>query len=278
MFITKADGTTEEFKPIKLQLSLKRAGAKSTEVNSIVADIERLLTPGMQTQEIYKRAFELLRDSDDPVAAKYSLRRAIFGLGPTGFPFEDFLAYLFEAQGYKTKRRLTLRGKCVTHEIDLAAYSPAHSFVAEAKFHARPGIKSDIQVILYSYARYLDLQTQRICKGDTCGIISLSVITNTKFTQAAVDYAHCVGVGLLSWDQPRHGSLHELIEKHGVYPITVLTRLSGAQKQALLSQGIVLCTDLIAKQAALANLGLSRQKMTHTLDEVTNLCRNLAKK
>ena len=204
MYITKADGTRELFNQKKLEISLKRAGAKPSEVQSIVREIESILVDGMETQKIYKRAFELLRESEQPVAAKYSLRRAVLNLGPTGFPFEDFLARIFEAEGYTTKRRLLLKGKCATHEIDLATYSPTHTFVAEAKFHARPGIKSDLQVAMYSYARLLDLQSKQVCKDDVCGIVSLYVITNTKFTTAAIKYATCAGITLIDWDYPKH--------------------------------------------------------------------------
>lgn len=272
MKIIKADGNSEEFKAQKLIASLKKAGAKPSEVNRIVATVESALSDGMKTQLIYQKAFELLRDSNDPVAAKYSLRRAVFGLGPTGFPFEDFLGKLFEAEGYKTKRRLTLKGKCAVHEIDLAAYSPTDSFVAEAKFHMRPGIKSDLQVAMYSYARYLDLESARVCREDVCGIISLYVITNTKFTSAAVKYAECTGIKLLSWDQPKGSSLHEKIEKLGVYPITVLTHLSSTQKQQLLNSGVILCSELIKNQQLLQKMGIRGHKVDLIMHEASSLC------
>lgn len=272
MFITKADGTQEPFNVRKLETSLKRSGAGRSEIESIVRTIEATLTEGITTQEIYKRAFALLREQNDPVAAKYSLRRAVFNLGPTGFPFEDFLGKIFETQGYRTRRRLFIKGKCATHEIDLAAYSPAHSFVAEAKFHAQPGIKSDLQVAMYSYARFLDLRDEKICRGDQCGIISLSVITNTKFTDAAIKYASCTGVNLLSWDYPRGNSLHDMIERYGVYPITVLTRLSQSQKQALLAQGVIVCADILKNPQVLHGIGLSHPKIQAVLGEAGLLC------
>ncbi len=272
MKIIKADGNTEEFKPQKLVASLKKAGAKPSEIAHIVRQIESSLQEGMRTQMIYQKAFQLLRESDDPVAAKYSLRRAVYSLGPTGFPFEDFLGKIFEAEGYKTKRRLILKGKCAVHEVDLAAYSPADTFIAEAKFHMRPGIKSDLQVAMYSYARYLDLASTRVCTGDTCGIISLYVITNTKFTQAAVKYAQCTGIRLLSWDQPRGDSLHAKIERYGVYPITVLTHLSSGQKQQLLKEGTILCSDIAKKPQVLQRLGLRGSKIDAVMREVGNLC------
>ncbi len=272
MKIIKADGNTEEFKSQKLVSSLKKAGAKKSEIDSIVREIESSLEEGMRTQMIYQKAFQLLRENDHPVAAKYSLRRAVFSLGPTGFPFEDFLGKIFEAEGYKTKRRLLIKGKCAVHEVDLAAYSPTDTFIAEAKFHMRPGIKSDLQVAMYSYARFLDLASTRVCNDDTCGIISLHVITNTKFTTAAVKYAECVGIKLLSWDQPHGDSLHAKIERYGVYPVTVLTQLSAGHKQQLLQTGTILCADIAKNPQVLQKLGLRGSKIDAVMHEVNNLC------
>lgn len=267
MYITKADGTHEVFRSGKLVSSLRRAGAKPSEIDIIVREIESSLAEGTNTHEIYKRAFELLRASEDPAAAKYSLRRAVIGLGPTGFPFEDFLGRVFEAEGYKTKRRLVLKGKCALHEIDLAGYSPSHSFIAEAKFHAQPGIKTDLQVAMYSYARYLDLESTRICKGDECGVISLYLITNTKFTNAAIKYGACTGIKLLSWDYPKQRSLQDMIQTAHVYPVTVLTRLTNAQKQTLLQNGVILCGDIVRNPRVLDALHLGSSRAEAVLKE-----------
>lgn len=272
MIITKADGTTEEFRPQKLISSLKKAGAKQNEIANILREIESSLESGMKTQLIYQKAFQLLRATEEPVAARYSLRRAVFNLGPTGFPFEDFLGKIFEAEGYATKRRLILKGKCATHEVDLAAYSPNDTFIAEAKFHAHPGVKSDLQVALYSYARYLDLENARVCKGDTCGIISLRVITNTKFTQAAIKYAECSGIKLLSWDYPKKDSLHDKIERYKTYPLTALTNLSPNQKQYLMKQGIILASEIVQNPTLLREINLPRNKFDAVLREAQLLC------
>lgn len=275
MIITKADGSTEEFRPQKLISSLKKAGANQTEINYILAEIESSLEDGMKTQMIYQKAFQLLRNTGESVAARYSLRRAVFNLGPTGFPFEDFLGKIFEAEGYTTKRRLILKGKCATHEVDLAAYSPSDTFIAEAKFHARPGVKSDLQVAMYSYARYLDLASTQVCKGDQCGVVSLRVITNTKFTQAAIKYAECSGIKLLSWGYPKNDSLHDKIERYKTYPITVLTHLSVSQKQHLLKSGVILCSDITKNPSILRQINLPRNKFDAVLNEAQVLCGSL---
>jgi hypothetical protein len=271
--VTKADGSTEFFKVEKLRRSLRRAGALPTESNEIVATVTAELYDGVSTQEIYRRAFALLRHTESGAAARYSLRRALFGLGPTGFPFELFLARLFEAEGYHVRTGIVIEGKCAPHEIDIAAYTSSHSFVGEAKFHARPGIKSDLQVALYSYARLLDLRERKICTEDHCGITEFWLITNTKFTTTAERYSSCVGLRLLSWDFPRNNNLHDRIQKAGVYPITVLPSLTSTQAATLIERGVILCRDLVENPGALRHLHISTRKHEAIIADATAVVR-----
>ena len=271
MQIIKADGNREEFKESKLERSLRKAGAHKDEIKDIVKRIKAELHEDMTTEEIYRKAFEYLRSSETTVVARYSLRRALFGLGPTGFPFEDFLCRMFEAEGYTSRTGKVVQGKCAKHELDIAAYKADHAFVAEAKFHSRPGIKSDLQVVMYSYARLLDLSQKQICPEDICGIKNLMVVTNTKFTTTAEKYAECVGVDLLSWDYPNKNNLYERIQATGLYPITVIQGLSNAQKQALLVRKVIVCADLINNPRLLRHAHISERKTESVLAEAKEL-------
>lgn len=270
MLITKADGTIEKFSEEKLRRSLRRVGAKSAEIDRIVAEIERTAHDGMRTQDIYRRAFSLLKGETE-VVARYALRRALFGLGPTGFPFESFLARLYQAKGYKTRTGITMKGHCALHEIDLAAYKEDHAFIAEAKFHARPGLKSDLQVAMYSYARLLDLSDQKICSGDICGVKNLKIITNTKFTTAATRYADCVGVDLVGWDYPKEENLYALIDETRLFPVTVLPSLTTSQKIQFLSAGLIVASDIVKQPKKVSGLGLPPQKLEALISEVRQL-------
>jgi hypothetical protein len=272
LLVTKADGSTEYFKVEKLRRSLRRAGASPAEVNEIVVEITNSLQDGVQTQEIYRQAFTLLHKNRAPAAARYSLRRALFGLGPTGFPFELFLAKLFETDGYTSKTGTIIEGRCASHEIDIAAYRSDHSFVAEAKFHSRPGVKSDLQVAMYSYARLLDLKEAKICTEDICGIKEFWLITNTKFTSAAERYGECVGIKLLSWDYPRNNNLHDRIQRAGIYPITVLQNLTPAQAETLINRGAILCMDIKNQPHILRHLHLTTRKQEALLQEIDEIC------
>jgi hypothetical protein len=270
--VVKADGSIEGFKANKLKKSLRRAGANNEQVKEIIGHLESELHDRIRTQEIYSHAFKLLRESDKPVAARYSLRRALFNLGPTGFPFEDFIARLLQKEGYQTKTRQIIRGKCALHELDVIAYNKEHSFVLEAKFHSRPGVKSDLQVALYSYARLLDLSGVKVCNDDVCGVTKLWLVTNTKFTTTAQEYANCVGLDLLSWDYPKHNNLHDRIQRAQLYPITVLQSLNSAQKSALIKRNVIICSDIINKPHLLRHLHLSTKKIEAVLSEARQLC------
>lgn len=271
ILVTKADGTTEPFKVEKLRRSLRRSGAQKDEVVEVIKKITQQIQDGMTTQEIYRKAFAILHNQEMPAAARYSLRRALFGLGPTGFPFELFLARLFEAEGYSTRINIVLDGACATHELDVGAYTDDHSFVAEAKFHSRPGIKSDLQVAMYSYARLLDLQNKKICQTDICGIKEFWLVTNTKFSSAAIKYGECVGLTMLSWNYPRKNNLHDRIQRCGIYPVTVLQNLSQQQAMTLIEHEVILCRDILNQPHVLKHLHISSSKETAIINEVTAL-------
>src|SRR3989344_3258938 len=112
VLITKADGEQEPFDPVKLEQSLEHSGASSTARARIAAHILHELRPGMRTEEIYHRAFDMLRHEEPhPVAARYSVKRALFQLGPSGFPFEQFIAEVLRAHGWSARTGVALTGR-----------------------------------------------------------------------------------------------------------------------------------------------------------------------
>lgn len=270
--VLKADGTSEYFKIEKLRRSLRRSGACPEEVNTIIATISEEIYDGIRTQEIYRRAFSLLRACGSPITARYSLRRALLGLGPSGFPFEKLLARIFTAEGYSTRTGIIMAGHCAEHEIDVAAFNATHSFVGEAKFHSRAGIKTDLQVAMYSYARLLDLRDQKICLESICAVTEFHLITNTKFTSAALRYGECVGLKMLSWDYPKQNNLHDLIQRNKCYPITVLSGITASQVATLIANDIIICQDIVKKPEILRLLHLTQPKEQHILQEATQVC------
>ena len=160
--------------------------------------IESELVDGMTTADIYRHAFDLLATGFRSAAHKYSLRRAITDLGPAGYPFEKFVADLFRARGFEAVTDQIVRGKCVEHEVDVVAWKDKELVMVEAKFHNEPGIKSDLKVALYVKARTDDLSLSEFdFGGKTRKLTQGILVTNTKFTQKAIEYAACEGLRLV---------------------------------------------------------------------------------
>jgi hypothetical protein len=270
--IIKADGTTESFDPAKLEASLRRAGAGDATAKRIRSTIESSVARSASTKEIYTRAFTMLRHEAKPVAARYSLRRALFEFGPSGHPFEDFVAELFKAEGWNVEWRKTIAGKCVPHEVDVYAERNGEYLAAELKYHNDPNYKTDVKVALYVKARFDDIWQCDPKSGAVCPVDHGFLITNTKFTQQAVQYAKCAGIELLGWSYPTEGNLYDRIVASGVYPITALTTLRKAEKRMLIEQGVVTCAALRKKRELMRTLSIPPERVGAILTEAENLC------
>lgn len=260
--VIKANGIPEPFDEAKVLSSIKRARIPESLQHEVLTSIKKKLYNNIPTSEIYGTIVDSLGQSEAPYSrASYSLKQALMQLGPTGYPFEDFVSKLLEARGYKTLVRQILRGKCVSHEIDVIAEKNGKRAMIEAKFHNNPGTRSDVHVALYTHARYQDLK-------DKYDLDEAWIVTNTKTTTDAVAYAECVGMKTVSWSYPIEGSLRDLIETSELHPVTMITSLSAAQKIKLLQHHIVLCRDVLENPSYLDFLRLTPEERKRTLSEL----------
>lgn len=264
--VIKANGEKEEFSEEKLRESIKRAGIPSNIEQEVLLHVKSKLYENIPTSEVYKHITEFL--SKEPhLKSKYSLKQAIMDLGPTGYPFEDYVAEILKAKGYITQVRSILTGKCVNHEIDVIAEKKnLEKLLIEAKFHNASGIRTDVHVSLYTKARFDDLKDKY--KFDRAWLF-----TNTKITADALSYALCVNMGVVSWSYPQNESLRDLIEKYKLYPITILSSLSQTQKQMLFENHIVLVKDICKNKENLDILGLQPDKKNKIHKEAELVCK-----
>ena len=72
-------------------------------------------------------------------------------------------------------------------------------------------------------------------------------MTNTKLSSEAIGYARCTGMDVLGWSHPPGMSLQELIEWKGLYPITILEKLSMEDKARLSRMDLVTLNDLVKR-------------------------------
>ncbi len=288
VYITKEDGQVEEFDPIKLQESLIRAGAQQNLAEKIAREMVDDIKAGVcdpesanggtcTVHQIFSKAFEMLKQASIAAAARYSLRRSIMEFGPSGFPFEKYVAQIFNAKGYTTLTDQLVYGGCVPHEVDVVAWNEEKLIMAEVKYHNEQGGKSDLKTALYVKARYDDLKDNSFTYGDfpPRKIDQWLLITNTKFTETAITYAKCKGLELISWMYPEKGNLLDMIEETKLHPITCLTTLSANDKKDLLAHDIVLCKTIYEKRQLLKEIGLTDAKIFKVMEEIGQII-NLA--
>ena len=267
---------TDEIEPFsiqKLRQSLQSCGATINEVETIINQMETAIYDGISSNKIYKKAFFLLKKYNKISASRYSLKRALFDLGPTGYPFERLVGALLKEKGYKTKVGVILNGECITHEIDVLAEKDGNVFAIECKFHSDAKGSSNVKVPLYINSRFLDIQKQwNTNSNNTSHLKQGWLVTNTRFTKDAINYAKCVGLTLLSWDYPKNNGLKANIDTLALYPITALTTLTKKEKHQLIEKDVILVKELINASNKMKNIGFSDDRIDQVLDEVNKLC------
>lgn len=280
-YIVKATGEREEFDAQKLKNSLMRTKANEETADKIIYQIENELKEGASTKDIYIHAFELLKKEEKPAALRYSLRKAIMDLGPTGFPFEQFVSEIFRSKDFETTTDYIAKGECANHEIDIVAWKPEKLIFIEAKFHNELGIKTDLKVVLYVKARWDDLVGREFELADQSLQNSRAMnkkldegwlITNTKFSESAIKYAKCRNMKLVGWNYPEKGNLQDLIEEAHLHPITSLESITPSDEKLLMEAGIILCKQAIQNRDILKQCGLSDQKIANMMEEIKLIC------
>ncbi|MDT8418513.1 MAG: restriction endonuclease [Lutibacter sp.] len=272
VIVKKISGDLEPFSIQKLSKSLQNSGASKEEIEKIVEAVQPELYDGISSNLIYKKAFGLLKKHNRVSASKYSLKRAIFELGPTGFPFERLISALLKQKGYKTKIGEILKGECITHEIDVLAEKDGNVFTVECKFHKNPTNISNVKIPLYINSRFLDVQKVWNNSGKSTHLKQGWLVTNTRFTKDAIDYAKCVDLTLISWNYPPNNSLKNNVDKYGLYPITTLTSLTKKEKTQLMEKDIILVKELSKNPNSLNHLSFSEKQKALVLAEVHKLC------
>lgn len=311
MQIKKLDGTLEDFDPKKLEKALLRAGATRNVASEITSHIETVAKENQKNEEIttefiYKLAFKQLKNISRSAALKFSLKRAILEIGPSGFPFEEFVAEIWRHQGYTAVTGQIVYGSCVSHEVDVIAWKPGELVMIEAKYHSDAASRTDLKTALYVKARYDDIRKQSFSlqafdtssidkkaledmhaferdaqhidtphtiPGDMAQYLTEGwLITNTHFSDTAITYAKCNDLKLMSFEYPEFESLQDKIFEHKLYPITSLTTLTSGEKRELISRyNIILCKTLYERSDELKDIGFSKEKIFGVLEEVGSL-------
>ena len=246
--IINSKGERELFSFQKVYRSALRAGAGKGLAREIAEIIEKEVFSGMRTSDIYKKARRLLARKNSKSALRFSLKQAIRKLGPTGFPFEKYVAEMFREMGFGVKLNQSLSGKCVKgYEIDFLAEKDNTIYIGECKYRNLQSNRIHTNTALSNQARFQDILNGALFRQGKYRNYNKKtmIVTNTKFTSRAKKYAQCVDTKLLGWKEPKNNSLENIIEKQKFYPITILPSLKSRVKEAFASRKMMLARDVL---------------------------------
>jgi Holliday junction resolvase-like predicted endonuclease len=280
ILIKKTTGELEEFSPEKLVCSLTDAGATRPVAEDVAKKV--IAQHPTSTDKVHDLAYSQLKRRHRPLAARYDLKRALLKLGPSGYPFERYVGELLREKGYKVQVNQVLRGRCVTHEVDVIAEKEGHRHLIECKFHNDLGSKSDVKVPLYIKARFDDLDEYWNAIHEEPTLQHMWIVTNTAFTSDAIQYSRCVGrpttpieragIHLVGWDYPAGQGLGRMIDETGLHPVTALASLTPKAKDRLVREGVVLCRDLAGNARALRSVGIRGRQADDLQREAEMVC------
>ena len=271
--IKKASGIIEDFNPDKLLGSLMRSGADRDQAEEVIWKIIPDIQPYTSTKKIFRLAHKYLRQYNRSSVLRYSLKKSLLRLGPSGYPFEKYVGELFKHYGHDVNVGVILEGRCVTHEVDVFAFNKNEIHLVECKYRNRVENAPDVKIAMYFHSRFRDLRaamkTQYPGKS-----FSGWLVTNTRFTDDAIKYAECSGIRLKSWRYPVKDSLEQMIEEKKLYPVTVISGLNSGQIRRLFEQKIILMKDLAKMDSGDIKdlLSISDRRALALKEEADKLC------
>lgn len=271
--VTKASGSVENFRPDKLRTSLLRSGADKDIIEEIIERVVREIGPYTDTRKIYGLARKYLRRYNHASGIRYSLKRALFRLGPTGYPFERYIGEVFRNYGYEVEVGVMVKGKCVNHEVDVLAIKDGEVSVIECKYHNTTGKATDVKAAMYVHSRFRDIRAA-FASEYPGKAFSGRLVTNTRCTADAAHYAECSGLKVTSWRYPRDESLEKMIEDKLLYPVTVISGIKAGLMERLIERNIILVKDLSGMKTEEIQdmLSLTKNKAAALKKQAQDLC------
>jgi len=263
MQVIKYSGGIEPFDASKIEYTIREAGGSKKLAREAVQEVKKNFRENMKTSEILNLLLKFLK-KEPGVSERYDLKRAIMSLGPSGFPFENFFASLLNNYGYKTKVGEKLIGNDIVYEIDIIA-EKEKKFMIECKYHNKLGIETKVRYADIAYRRFLELKKYNFDQP--------WLATNTKCSIDAINFSKKVNLKITSWSYPKNESLSVLIEKKGLYPITILKSLPNNIKEKLYNSKILIAKDLLKydKKKLRQLTGLTEKEVEETIQKVREI-------
>jgi hypothetical protein len=162
--------------------------------------------------------------------------------------FEKFVQILLANIGFEVVPNKILKGKCIEHEVDAIARKDGATYFVEAKHH-------------YNYHAFTGLDESRIARavledvseGFNLGLTDLKIdeamiVTNTKYSEQAMQYGICRNILQIGWSTPADFGLRDIILEKSLYPLSCIRGLRTDARLQLVDSGIILINQLVAEE------------------------------
>jgi hypothetical protein len=244
VFVTKADGSRQFFDREKVVRTCLRMGASRQMAYEVAGKVERRLYDGIPTAKVLQLVFFFMRRQQPRVSYPYDLRKGMSLMSPKP-EFEEFIQLLLSNNGFEVDPNKILVGNCGEHEVDAVARKDGVTYFVEAKhhfnYHALTGLDE---------SRIARAILEDVTEAYESGKISqrfdrAMIITNTKYSEHAVNYGSCRNILQIGWNTPVDLSVQHMIETTNLYPLSCLKDLKRDARAQLASSGIVVMKQLI---------------------------------
>ncbi len=244
MLVLKADGRKEEFSQEKIVRTCVRAGVSIERAKGIAKKIASSITEGTTTHKIYIMVLDELDNISSASSSIFMLREAVANLDPISF--ELFVKKVLEAHGYRCLWNKLIKGANVEHQVDVIA-SKEKTYLVECKRHFNPHRFTGLNICLQVESRLNDIIAGGKNGKNNYRFDAAWVVTNTKFSDHAKQYAKGVGIRLTGWRYEEQFAMEKLIEAKKAFPVTVL-KADVSVHRALLNKKIITLADLLAEK------------------------------
>ncbi|MGD0451115.1 MAG: restriction endonuclease [Candidatus Bathyarchaeia archaeon] len=241
--VTKANGSKQLFSREKIVQTCLRMGADSYIANEVAERIEKRLYEDITTQKILQLIFTYMRKYRPAVSHLFDLKRGI-SLMESKPEFELFIQVLLAHTGFEVTPNQILRGKCGEHEVDGIARKDGVTYFVEVKHHFNYHALTGLDESRIAWAVLED-----VTDAFTLGLTDLKIdraviVTNTRYSEQAIQYGKCKNIIQIGWTSPEHFGLRDAIEKNKLYPLSCLRGVSVEERRRLVDSGIVLIKQL----------------------------------
>jgi hypothetical protein len=270
--VTKADGSTQPYDRGRVLKTCMRMGV-SREVADVVADkIEQELYNGIKTRKILHMIFSLLNEYRPVISHMVNLRKALSLLNPQP-DFETYVRTLLSEYGYEVFPNQIVQGKCVEHEIDGLLKKEGETYILEVKHHQNYHTRTDMDPVRIIRAVFEDIIDGYRQGFNDLHIDKAMIVSNTKFSEQAVQYAQCRNIVHLGWNTPQNYDMPTMITEKNLYPITYLKELTRDIRKKLLSSDVLLLQDLIdnTPREIAKKTGIKKKTIEHFIEDAHNI-------